>query len=264
MRATDGERRDDEFAAFLDAGVVNDFQQLVFGVFAVAVEAVAVGGLGDDIVAVRERLGRAQQVVVFAPDVAGVADAGHLAALVDFEDGATAAEQVARVVELHLNVTVQIEIAVVADGDEKVHTSTRIFLSVNGLQSGQALFAAFLVEPFHIILLYEARVGEHDAAQVFGGRRADDLATEAQLVEIGDEAAMVYVGVGEDDVVDFLRVDHDVAVGGIGFEALALEHAAVQQDFLAVVGGDEVLAARHFLGCTDEFDFHCAEIWLQK
>jgi hypothetical protein len=67
---------------------------------------------------------------------------------------------------------------------------------------------------------------------------------------------MVYVGVGEDDVVDFLGVDHDVTVGGIGFEALALEHAAVQQDFLTVVGGDEVLAARHFLGRTDEFDFH--------
>ena len=67
---------------------------------------------------------------------------------------------------------------------------------------------------------------------------------------------MVDVGVGEDDVVDFLGVDHDVAVHGIGFETLALEHAAVQEDFLAVVGGDEVLTARHFLGCTDEFDFH--------
>ena len=69
---------------------------------------------------------------------------------------------------------------------------------------------------------------------------------------------MVHVGVGEDDGVDFLGVDHDVAVGGVGFEALALEHAAVQQYFLAVVGGDEVLAARHFLGRTDEFDFHIA------
>jgi hypothetical protein len=35
-----------------------------------------------------------------------------------------------------------------------------------------------------------------------------------------------------------------------------LEHTAVQEDFLAMVGGDEVLAARHFLGRTDEFDFH--------
>jgi hypothetical protein len=64
------------------------------------------------------------------------------------------------------------------------------------------------------------------------------------------------MGVGEDDGVDFLRVDHDVAVGGIGLEAFTLEHTAVQEDFLAMVGGDEVLAARHFLGSTDEFDFH--------
>ena len=67
---------------------------------------------------------------------------------------------------------------------------------------------------------------------------------------------MVDMGVGEDDIVDFLGVDHNVAVGRIGFEAFTLEHTAVQEDFLAVVGGDEVLAARHFLGRTDEFDFH--------
>ena len=67
---------------------------------------------------------------------------------------------------------------------------------------------------------------------------------------------MVDVGMGEDDIIDFLGVDHDVTVGRVGLKALALEHTAVQQDFLAVVGGDEVLAARYFLGRTDEFDFH--------
>ena len=67
---------------------------------------------------------------------------------------------------------------------------------------------------------------------------------------------MVDVGVGEDDIVDFLGVDHDVAVGRVGLEAFTLEHAAVQQDFLAVVGGYQVFTASHFLGGTDEFDFH--------
>ena len=75
-------------------------------------------------------------------------------------------------------------------------------------------------------------------------------------MEIGDKAAVVDVGVGEDDIIKFLGIDHNVAVGRVGFKALALEHAAVQEDFLAVVGGDEVLAARHFLSRTDEFDFH--------
>ncbi len=204
----------------------------------------------------RERLGRAQQIVLLTSDVACVSDTGHLPSFIDFEDGTTAAQQVPRIVEFHFYVVVQIEVAVVADGNEKPDTGPCVFLSKNGLQRGQALFAAFLVEPFHVVLLYEARVGEHDAAQVLGGRGAYHLPTEAQLVEIGDEAAVVDVGVSEDDVVDFFGVDHDVAVGGIGFEALALEHATIQEDFLSVVGGDEVLAARHFLGCTDEFDFH--------
>ena len=79
-------------------------------------------------------------------------------------------------------------------------------------------------------------------------------------MEIRYQTAVVDMGVGEDDIIEFFGVDHDITVGRIGFKALALEHAAVQQDFLAMVGGDEVLAARHFLGCTDEFDFHRHEI----
>lgn len=69
---------------------------------------------------------------------------------------------------------------------------------------------------------------------------------------------MVDVGVGDDNGVDFFRVDHDIAVGCVSLKALALEHAAVQQYFLAVVGGDKVLASSYFLCCTDEFDFHIA------
>ena len=256
LRAADRKRRDDKFAAFLDAGVVDDFQKLLFGVLAVAMEAVAVGGLGDDVVAVWEWFGRAQQVVVFAPDVARVADAGHLAAFIDFEDGAGAPEQVARVVELHLYVIVEVEVAVVGHGDEQFHAGACVFLGVDGLQCRQTFLAAFLVEPHHIVLLDEAAVGQHDAAQVFGAVGADDLPTEAQFVKVWNQAAVVDVSVGEDDIVDFFRVDHDVAVGGVGFQPLALEHATVQKDLLAVVGGDEVLAARHFLGRTDEFDFH--------
>ena len=122
------------------------------------------------------------------------------------------------------------------------------------------MLAAFLVEPLHIVFLDETAVGEHDAAQVLGGFGANDLPTEAELIEIRYQAAVVDMGMGEDDSVDFLWVDHDVAVGGVGLEAFTLEHTAVQEDFLAMVGGDEVLAARHFLGCTDEFNFHSSEI----
>ena len=118
------------------------------------------------------------------------------------------------------------------------------------------MLAAFLVEPLHIVFLDEAAVGEHDATQVLCGIGADDLSAESKFIEIRNKTAVVDMGVSEDDGIDFFRVDHDVAVGGVGFEAFTLEHTAVQEDFLAMVGGDEVLAARHFLGRTDEFDFH--------
>ena len=118
------------------------------------------------------------------------------------------------------------------------------------------MLAALLVEPLHIILLDEAAIRQHDIAEVFCGFGANYLPAEAKFIEIRYQAAMIDMGVGEDDGVDFFWVDHDVAVGGIGLETFTLEHTAIQEDLLAMVGGDEVLAARHFLGRTDEFDFH--------
>ena len=164
----------------------------------------------------------------------------------------------ARVVELHLNIIVDVEIAVVGHGDEKLHAGTGVLLGVDRLQGGQPLAAAFLVEPYHIVLLNEAAVGQHDVAEVLCGVGADHLTAEAELIEIRYQSAMVDVGMGDDDGVDFFRVDHDVSVGGVSLKALALEHTAVQQYFLAVVGGDKVLASSYFLRCTDEFDFHIA------
>ena len=160
------------------------------------------------------------------------------------------------VVELHLDVVVEHEVVVVVHRDEEVHAGAGVFLGVDGFKGGQPLLAAFLVEPFHIVLLDETAVREHDVAKVLRGIGADHRPSETQFIEIRYQSAVVDVCVGEDDIVDFLGVDHDVAVHGIGLKPLALEHAAVQQDFLAVVGGNQVLTARHLLGCTDEFDFH--------
>ena len=70
----------------------------------------------------------------------------------------------AGVIELHLDIVVEIQEMVVTDGDKEVHTGAGISLGIDGLQGGKALLAAFLVEPLHIVLLDEARVGEHDAA----------------------------------------------------------------------------------------------------
>ena len=64
------------------------------------------------------------------------------------------------------------------------------------------------------------------------------------------------MGVGKDDKVDILGLDHGVAVVGIGFQALTLEHAAVQKDVLSFFSGNQVFAAGDFLGSADKLYFH--------
>ena len=107
-----------------------------------------------------------------------------------------------------------------------------------------------------IVFLDETAVGQHDVAEVAGGVGADHLSAETLLVIIGYQAAVVNMSMGEDDVIYFLRFDHRVAVRCIGLKAFALEHAAVEQYFLSVVGDYQVLAAGDFLRCTNEFDSH--------
>ena len=49
---------------------------------------------------------------------------------------------------------------------------------------------------------------------------------------------MVDMGMGQDDEVHLLGIDHGVAVGRIGLQSLALKHSTIQQDLLAMVCGD--------------------------
>ena len=67
---------------------------------------------------------------------------------------------------------------------------------------------------------------------------------------------MVDMGVGEDEVVDFGRVEAEVAVHGVSLETLALVHATVEEDIESPLSGDEVLAARHLACGSQELQFH--------
>ena len=48
---------------------------------------------------------------------------------------------------------------------------------------------------------------------------------------------MVDMGMGEDEVVNLLGVEAEVTVHGVGLEAFALIHAAVEQDFQTFLSG---------------------------
>jgi len=67
---------------------------------------------------------------------------------------------------------------------------------------------------------------------------------------------MIDVGMRKDDVVDFGGVETEVPVHGIGFEAFALKHSAIEEDLFSVFSGNEMFAAGNLTGSAEEFEFH--------
>ena len=67
---------------------------------------------------------------------------------------------------------------------------------------------------------------------------------------------MVNVGMGQDNMVEFGGIEHQLAVQFVGLETFALEHAAIEQNGLAAFCRDEMFAARHFARCAYKFDLH--------
>ena len=72
LRTADGERGDEELAFAINAGVVHNAQELLFGHQILIVEAVTVGRFADEVVALREELRRWQNMTMLATDIAGV------------------------------------------------------------------------------------------------------------------------------------------------------------------------------------------------
>ena len=88
------------------------------------------------------------------------------------------------------------------------------------------------VEVRRVLFLDLGGVGEHHAQQVARRRRAVDRPVEPLADERRQVAAVVDVGVAEDDRVDLVRVKREVAVALPGFLAAALVQPAVEQDLV--------------------------------
>ena len=80
-----------------------------------------------------------------------------------------------------------------------------------------------------ILFLNLGRIGEHDGEQVARRRRAVDGPAEALAKEIGQVAAMVDVGMAEDDCVDVPGREGEMLVALARLLTPPLEQAAVQK-----------------------------------
>ena len=251
LGAADAEGGDDETGAF-GVDVFDDFFEFGLDVGFGRVEAVAVGGFGDEPVDVMDHGGVAEDGHVVAAHVAGEKEAFFLFEEVYGDEGGT--EDVAGVMKGGDDSGEEFYFAFVRGWGEACHDWVNVVRGVEWLEQVFALLGAFFVDVFDVFYLDVGRVAEHDVAEVNGGWGGEDVAAEAVFHECGDVAAVVYVRVREEEFVDGGGVEGEVAVAFECFFAVALHEAAVEEDS-GVVDFEEVHGAGGSLRGAVEGEF---------
>ena len=267
LRTADRETRDNEFAFLIDAGVVHYAKQFLFGHERVFVQAVTVGRLADEVVTLRDELGRRQDMTMQPSEVAGESDAladfgfgiGFFLIDLEVDDGRT--EHMTGVGEGEEDIVEDAETAVVVHRDEQFHRVLHMVGVVERRDLRLMEAVHLLVVPLDILRLDKGRILQHECTEVARGRRAVDIAAESLSPEIGNQTAVVNVRVGEDDTIDLLRIETQVAVVALRFLTLTLIQTAVQQDAFARTGRDKMLATGYFAGGAEKLNRHKACIF---
>jgi hypothetical protein len=144
------------------------------------------------------------------------------------------------------------ERAVVADRHELAEGGRGVLLGVVRLD---LVVGVLPVPVLGVFLLNPAAVLEHDGSQVAGRRRRVDRPGKALLDQVRQVAAVVDVGVAEDDRLQLGGRDGEVAVGLSRLAAMALVQAAIDGQ-PTPAGLDVVHRARDLPGGPVEQQVH--------
>src|SRR5690606_8122115 len=227
LGATDGERRYHHVAAAFVQGPFDDGDQGVLNPGQVRMQAVAIGGFEHQQVGFRYRHRIAHDRPARLSQVATEHhfDRASLVGDPGFDDRGT--DDVAGVAEAAAHGTVRDQVAVVVHGLDLRQAGRDVARGVDGLR--------FLDLPTPgcapgVAFLDMGAVGQHHPEQVGGGGGRVDGAAETVADELGQQAAVVDVCVGQQDEVDRCRVERETGVVASGGVGTALEHAAVDQE----------------------------------
>ena len=233
---------DDHVAAPVK-GALQDLHQLPDVIGAGRVAAVAVGGLHDDIVRLGQVGGVFQDGLVQVADVPRKDQLGGLVPFGDPELNAGRAQQVAHVGKAGLHPGGKLHFPAVIHPDEQADGGLGVLDGVIRLHRGQAGAGVLAVFPLRLRLLDVGGVPQHDVAQAAGGPGGVDPAPVALFGQQGQMAAVVDVGVGQQDPVDLPGGDGQ---GLVLVDILALLHAAVDQE-MQPARLQQGTAARNFM-----------------
>jgi len=199
----------------------------------IPVPAVAVGRFHHHDVGALRRIGIAQQRAAGIADVAGKHDDAPRPVLLRLQLDARRAEDVAGIEEGCLQPRREFDrLSVAGLTAEAVEDAQRVDQRVKRLDpvGGQT---APLGDPqvATVLLFLEMRgVEQHDPRQIARRRCGDDLATKAALHQHRDPAAMVEMGVGQQQNVDRGGVEAEILGVGRLQPAAALVEAAIDEN----------------------------------
>ena len=142
-------------------------------------QPVTVGRFGDDVVGIRKRHGVRQDALVVTPHVACIAQRAVFSTLFESDVYGTATQHVAAVDELDGHLRGDIEMQSAWNADKGPHALHGILFVVDWFDRRFTHTLRLLVELPRIGLLDATRIGQHDGAEVAGGRRAEHLAAES-------------------------------------------------------------------------------------
>ena len=233
---------DDHVAAPVK-GALQDLHQLPDVIGAGRVAAVAVGGLHDDVVRLGQVGGVFQDGLVQVADVPRKDQLGGLVPFGDPELDAGRAQQVAHVGKAGLHPGGKLHFPAIIHPDEQADGGLGVLDGVIRLHRGQAGAGVLAVFPLRLRLLDVGGVPQHDVAQAAGGPGGVDPAPVALFGQQGQMAAVVDVGVGQQDPVDLPGGDGQ---GLVLVDILALLHAAVDQE-MQPARLQQGTAARNFM-----------------
>ena len=183
-------------------GLVDDLGQGLGVALRRLVEAVAVGALHHHEVGLVDGLGIPDDGLVHVAQVPGEDDLPGDPLLGEPQLGAGRAQQVPGVGEPQPDPGAQVHHLAVLTGGHQLHGVLGVGQGVEGLHRRAARPAALLVLPLGVGLLDVGRVPEHDGHELSGQPGGHDPAVEALLLQQGDAAGVVDVGVGDDHIVD--------------------------------------------------------------
>ena len=247
MRPPDTECRDDQFAAARRCPL-DDFAQAFRGFLDGLVKMASIGALADEQLAGRDRSGFVQDRQTRPAKVAGERQALFAAICINPEIDHRRTKQMSRVDERGLQATSNAQRRIVRDRLQAQKRAVHVAAVIKRFDFRFA-FLAFMVQICGIFNLNLGGVAEHDVRQSARGRCAINRADEALLDEIRQIAAMVDMGMAQQDGVDLFWPERKLAVAAMAFASASLEEPAIEQQGLSA-RIDPVHRAGHGPGCA--------------